>query len=56
MWLYSERLKKGRWWFFWNFVVRGKWLRFRFYCNKPEEDTIDAVTLQEVNNGNFTNR
>lgn len=45
MWYKIETVRKGRWWFFWNFVVKGEALSFSVYCTEPGRAKIDAVSV-----------
>ena len=42
-WYPLEVIRKGRWWFFWNFVLKGKALRFSVWSDHPGEVKIDAI-------------
>jgi len=43
MWRQLATLRQGRWWFFWNFVVRGKAIRVSVWAAQPSKLKIDAV-------------
>ncbi len=49
MWHRVETIRKGRWWFFWNFVIRGKGLKFSVWADQPTKLNIDALnaTIRE---------
>ena len=42
-WRRLETLRRGRWWFFWNFVVRGRALRFSVWADTPSKLRIDDL-------------
>ncbi len=43
MWYQLETVRRSRWWFFWNFVVQGKGLKFSVWTDQPAKLNIDTL-------------
>ncbi len=52
MWQKISTIKRGRWWFFWNFVMLGRSLHFSVWADQPAKLNIDALNAtMEVKDG-----